>query len=218
MKCGVRPFNAPLCLLLLAACSAPPKPPAVDETTRRPANDSTSVELQICRNDLHNDRLQATQSSRFAQANAAFLDQLSLRQQSLAAALEASVHREEPRNRIFTVLFGFASADVVISPPDAQLLVDAAKAAPLVLLRGRTDGSSDTLDEARIARARATAVRDYLVAAGVSAERIRMTYQPTGDHAADNGSAIGRAMNRRVEVELYPALPLALTPAQARRP
>jgi hypothetical protein len=39
---------------------------------------------------------------------------------------------------------------------------------------------------------RAAAVRDYLVAAGVDPARIRATYQPAGDHVADNASAGGR--------------------------
>lgn len=218
MKSRTRAFNGLICALALASCSAPPKPPVVDPASKRPANVPAIVELQICRNDLHDARLLAAKSDRLAQANAEILAQLSQRQQSLAAAQEAAAHQREPRNRVFTVLFAFGSADVAIPSPDAQALVEAARLAPLVLLRGRTDGSGDSLVETRMARARAIAVRDYLVAAGVAPQRIRTTYQPTGDHAADNDSAAGRAVNRRVEVELYPALPLPLGPSQARRP
>jgi outer membrane protein OmpA-like peptidoglycan-associated protein len=53
-------------------------------------------------------------------------------------------------------------------------------------------------------------VRDYLVAAGVDPARIRATYQPAGDHVAENASASGRGLNRRVEIELYRALPVAM--------
>jgi outer membrane protein OmpA-like peptidoglycan-associated protein len=62
------------------------------------------------------------------------------------------------------------------------------------------------------------AVRDYLVAAGVDPARIRATYQPAGDHVADNVSAGGRGLNRRVEIELYRALPVALTTAAVAQP
>ena len=65
---------------------------------------------------------------------------------------------------------------------------------------------------------RAAAVRDYLVAAGVDPARIRATYQPAGDHVADNVSAGGRGLNRRVEIEMYRALPVALTTAAVAQP
>ncbi len=78
------------------------------------------------------------------------------------------------------------------------------------MLRGRTDGQTDTLAESRIARDRANAVRDYLVAVGVDAARIRATHQPTGDPVADNVSRSGQALNRRVEIEIYRVAPVAL--------
>jgi flagellar motor protein MotB len=45
----------------------------------------------------------------------------------------------------------------------------------------------------------------------VDPSRIRATYQPAGDQVADNASARGRDLNRRVEIELYRALPVALS-------
>ena len=49
------------------------------------------------------------------------------------------------------------------------------------------------------------------MASGVDPARIRATYQPVGDHVADNGSDSGRGLNRRVEIELYRALPVGMT-------
>jgi hypothetical protein len=49
------------------------------------------------------------------------------------------------------------------------------------------------------------------VAAGVNPAHIRATYQPAGDYVADNTSVSGRSLNRRVEIELYRALPVALS-------
>ena len=57
-------------------------------------------------------------------------------------------------------------------------LIENAKASPLILLRGRTDGTSDTPAESRFARERAAAVRDYLVAA-------KIVPSPTDDPARD---------------------------------
>ena len=46
------------------------------------------------------------------------------------------------------------------------------------MLRGRTDGTTDTPAEARIARDRAAAVRDYLVAAGADNVTVIERAQP----------------------------------------
>ena len=204
-------------LLVLASCSSPPKPPTVDESQKRPVNSRIAVELQVCKNDLQNTRLMATESGRVAETTAATLANLAARQQILAA-MQGPAGQQPKANSVFTVRFDFGSTRVVIPTDVAATLVDDAKASPLVMLRGRTDGSSDAPAESRIARDRAAAVRDYLVAAGVDPARIRATYQPAGDHVADNASAGGRGLNRRVEIELYRLVPVALTTAAVSQP
>lgn len=204
-------------LLVLASCSSPPKPPTVDDSQKRPVNSQMAVELQVCKNDLQNTRLLATESGRVAETTAATLANLAARQQILAA-MQGAPGQQPKANSVFTVRFDFGSTRVVIPTDVAATLVEDAKASPLVMLRGRTDGSGDAPAESRIARDRAAAVRDYLVAAGVDPARIRATYQPAGDHVADNVSAGGRGLNRRVEIEMYRALPVALTTAAVAQP
>jgi len=204
-------------LLLLASCSSPPKPPTVDESQKRPVNSQMALELQVCKNDLQNTRLLATESGRLAETTAASLANLAARQQILTV-MQGHVGQQAQANGVFTVRFEFGSTRVVIPADVTAALIEDAKAAPLVLLRGRTDGTSDARAESRIARDRAAAVRDYLVAAGVDPARIRATYQPAGDHVADNTSAGGRGLNRRVEIELYRALPVALTATAVAQP
>ena len=199
-------------LLLLSSCSSPPKPPTVDESSKRPANSAMAVELQVCKNDLQNTRILATESGRLAESNAATLERLAARQQALAAM------QVPQANSVFTVRFEFGSTRVVVPADAASALIEDARSAPLVLLRGRTDGGTDTPEESRIARERANAVRDYLVGAGVDPARIRATYQPTGDHAADNSRPSGKGMNRRVEIEVYRALPVAASTSTAAMP
>jgi outer membrane protein OmpA-like peptidoglycan-associated protein len=120
-------------------------------------------------------------------------------------------------NGIYTLRFEFGSARLNLPASTAASLIDEARSAPLVLLRGRTDGAIDTPGDSRIARERAEAVRDYLIAAGVASHRIRTTWQPSGDHEADNSSVAGRDLNRRVEIEIYRALPVAMNPALPMR-
>lgn len=197
-----------LTLTLLASCTSPPKPPTVNEYRKRPVNTALAVDLQACKNDLQNTRLLASESSRLAQASAATLASFSTHQQALAN-LQRRDQMPPLANSIYTVQFEYGSSHVDLALDSAAALIDEARAAPLVLLRGRTDGDADTPAEARIARQRAEAVKAYLVAAGVDPSRIRSTYQPVGDHVAANASAPGRALNRRVEIEVYRAIPVA---------
>ncbi len=200
-------------LLLLGSCGSPPKPPTVDESQKRRVNSTMAVELQVCKNDLQNTRIVATESARMAESTAATLQQFAARQQAVAA-LQAQASAPRP-NSVFTVRFEFGSTRVAIPREMSAALIDEARQAPLIVLRGRTDGANDSPVESRIARERAAAVRDYLVAAGVDAARIRPTYQPAGDHAADNTAATGRATNRRVEIEVYRAVPVSVGVATA---
>lgn len=200
-------------LLLLGSCGSPPKPPTVDESQKRPVNSAMAVELQVCKNELQNTRIVATESGRMAESTAATLQQLAARQQAMVALQAQAL---APRtNSVFTIRFDFGSTRVLIPGEMSAALIDEAKQAPLIVLRGRTDGTSDAPIESRIARERATAVRDYLITAGVDSTRIRATYQPAGDHAADNTAPTGRAMNRRVEVEVYRAAPVSVGVATA---
>lgn len=207
------PFNrfawTGLLSLMLVACSSPPKPPTVDESQKRPANAQMAVELQVCKNDLHNTRILATESSRLAETTAATLAHMAARQQLLA-----SIQEKAAANSLRIVHFGFNSTQVSIPTAEASALVEEAKVAPLVLLRGRTDGTADSSAESRVAQARANAVRDYLIASGVDPTRIRTTHQPSGDHLADNRTPQGRSLNRRVEIELYRTLPIDQQTAQ----
>jgi outer membrane protein OmpA-like peptidoglycan-associated protein len=203
--------------LVLGSCGSPPKPPTVDESTKRPINTAMAVDLQVCKGELQNTRILANESGRLAAHATATLERVAAGQKALAA-IQAALPTAAPANAVFTVRFDFASTHVVIPADVAAAVIETARAAPLVLLRGRTDGVTDSPAESRIARERAAAVRAYLVNAGVDPARIRATYQPAGDHAADNSSPSGQGMNRRVEIEVYRALPVAMGSSPASMP
>lgn len=199
----MRPVLALLPLLLaIGSCSSPPKPNSPDETRRRPANAAAEIDLQVCKGDLQNTRVAARESALVADAAKATAAQLRLQRQ-----LQPASRPQEQRNTVYSVLFAFGSAKVALPGDEGKRLVEDAKTAPLVLLSGRTDGTSLNAAESRVARKRAEAVKAFLVQAGVDPARIRATWQPVGDHAADNDSQGGRNLNRRVEIELYRAAP-----------
>ena len=69
-----------------------------------------------------------------------------------------------------------------------------------VLILGHTDSvGSETLNQ-RISEERANATKDYLIARGVAFERITAQGRGEREPVADNTSAEGRALNRRVEL------------------
>ena len=199
-------------LLLITSCSSPPKPPTVDESRRRPVNAAMAVELQSCRSDLENTRILAKESVRSAEACSQAMARIVQQQQLLVRGIEANAAAQ--RNLLVPVLFAFGSTQVNVPDADATRIVEEARAAPLVVLRGRTDGTSESPSESAIARMRAAAVEAWLVQSGVDRARIRTTWQPVGDHAADNSTPGGRTLNRRVEIEIYRAAPI-LTAAGA---
>jgi len=196
-------------LLLVSSCTSPPKPPAVDESRRRPANAAAEIELQTCRSDLQNTRILAAEHQRDTEVSRQAMFRAIQQQHLLVASIESA--KAAQRNLLVPVLFAFGSAQVTVPEADANRIVEQARDAPLIVLRGRTDGQLDSPAEGSIARRRAEAVEAWLVYAGIDAARIRTTWQPVGDHAADNATAGGRTLNRRVEIEIYRSAPVVTT-------
>ncbi|MEO8925515.1 MAG: OmpA family protein [Caldimonas sp.] len=199
-------------MLILSSCSSPPKPPRVDESRKHRVNATALVELQVCKGELQNSRILATEKSRDVQATRAAFFKLAALHQAQATR-QASA--EDTRSTVYTILFPFGSTRVDLPPAQAERLIGEARSAPLILLSGRTDGASENPAESRIARQRSEAVQSFLQAAGVAPARIRATWQPIGDHAGENITADGRSLNRRVEIEIYRFAPRTGTLAEA---
>lgn len=208
-------------LLGLGACGTPPRPPSVDSAHRHPANAPSAVELQICKSELHNTRMQVIESNRRAESTSATLSYLIARERTLARLQESrpSPSATSPpapaANTIYTVRFDFGSIRVNLPTQAVQALLDQVRSAPLVILRGRTDGRHESSAESWIASQRATAVRDFLIAGGADPARVRATYQPIGDNVADNATPSGRSLNRRVDIEIYRTLPVSVPASPA---
>jgi outer membrane protein OmpA-like peptidoglycan-associated protein len=199
-------------LLALCSCSSPPKPPTVDESRRHPVNVGTAVQLQGCKSDLQSTRILATEMSRNVQTAHAAFDKLAAQQKAVLSSLPRV---DDVRSTVYTILFPFGGTKIELTPAQGEQLAREAQAAPLILLSGRTDGASESPAESRIARERTDAVRALLLNSGVPPAHIRATWQPVGDQAAENNSARGRALNRRVEIEIYRLAPRIAQLAEA---
>ena len=69
---------------------------------------------------------------------------------------------------------------------------------------GHTDSTGSDSYNQRLSEYRALSVKDYLAMRGVASQRLSSVGYGEGRPIADNGSASGRALNRRVELELIP--------------
>ena len=128
--------------------------------------------------------------------------------QAAADLARIATVKQEPRGMVITlsgsVLFASAKADLL---PDAQAkLGDVAKALSeqdpdaKIVVEGHTDSQGAAAFNQDLSQRRAESVRGYLVSHGIASDRVTAQgFGPTRS-VADNGTAEGRANNRRVEI------------------
>lgn len=191
----------------LAGCASAPKPPMANEASRQPANDPAHIEALRLRAEMERARVglqiaaQQAKSMQMLTEAQAMARPVAFRHGSGVSSASNGV------NTVYTVRFSSGSTKLALAPATQQSLVKAASQGAQIVLRGRTDSERDDAANARVARLRAEAARVLLVQGGVPVSRIRATWQGAGDTVASNDTAEGRALNRRVEIEVYAAEP-----------
>jgi OOP family OmpA-OmpF porin len=101
----------------------------------------------------------------------------------------------------------FATSSAEIDPASAVVLDVAAeqlrnRPGVSVLVEGHTDSTGSDAYNQALSQRRADSVRSYLVRKGVPAERLTARGFGESNPVASNDTAEGRAMNRRVELEV----------------
>jgi outer membrane protein OmpA-like peptidoglycan-associated protein len=166
----------------------------------------TSAELSTARQQL------ATQGQQLATAEQQKADAERRAQQAAADLARIASVKQETRGMVITlsgaVLFVSAKWDLL---PQAQAkLSDVANVLTKqdpdsrIAVQGYTDSQGSQSFNQDLSQHRAEAVRTYLVAHGISADRITAQGLGPANPVADNASAEGRADNRRVEIIVQP--------------
>lgn len=71
-----------------------------------------------------------------------------------------------------------------------------------IAITGHSDASGDPVWNLQLSLARAQAVADYLVRGGIASRRMQIDGRGSSTPIADNDTAHGRSLNRRIEIEL----------------
>ena len=106
------------------------------------------------------------------------------------------------------ILFAVGSADLGTTDQgvvDVLVAVALSEANSTMTIVGHTDSTGSAVANLELSLARANALRDVLVDAGVPLENLRVEGAGDTDPIGDNATAEGRAVNRRIEFELTPS-------------
>ena len=119
--------------------------------------------------------------------------------------------KEEARGVVITLSGAvlFATGKYELLPIARQKLDEVAKALKdqgykSILVEGHTDSVGKASDNDTLSLKRAESVRTHLVSQGIPSDKIRATGLGSSRSVADNGTADGRANNRRVEIVVEP--------------
>ena len=113
--------------------------------------------------------------------------------------------KTQVRGNSITVMrapFAYGSKDFMPSDDLKNALLPAAQKASSIRLRGRTDSDLADYINARIAQQRALSVKQFLIQNGIDPKKIHVYSTAAGNFIADNSTEVGKAQNRRVDIEL----------------
>lgn len=219
----------------LVGCSSIPKPAEADGSSRIPANDASRIQaLQqrvnadrqlLTENNLLRaqvDVLQAKLTEMTTIVREALMlppprplptplppaapqKQSSIQQPTSIASLPARSFEQTKTGAVFRVFHPFAKTDFQPSTELADALRNSARGAQRIEVRGHTDSNVVNKVDQLIAMERAEKARNWLIENGTDASKIQTKYFTAGKFLVENRTKAGRAVNRRVEIDIHNA-------------
>lgn len=225
-----KPLIAIAAAITLGACSTPPKPAVPDGSSRASVNSQDTINAYNARTAEETaSRDERTVLSRQVDSLnkqvaelKTYLVLLQMERESNRPKERAAAHPPlskkttqpplHPRNGeslevrdrsvIFRVTHPFGKTEFAPSLELQEKLLKGAREAKRIDIRGRTDAAYDNPGDRQIALQRALHARRFLIANGVSPDKIRAFSLAANDYLTDNTTIEGRAKNRRVEIEM----------------
>lgn len=164
----------------------------------RQNSEKTKAQLESERKQLDAEKVARAEAERKAAA-------------AMASLAEVAKVKEESRGMVITLSGSvlFATGKYELLPIARDKLDEVAKAVSdqgykSILVEGHTDSKGKASDNETLSLKRAESVRTYLVSRGIPSDKIRAAGLGSSRPVADNGSADGRANNRRVELVVEP--------------
>lgn len=186
---------------VLAGCQTTQGLPTVDDAQRRPINSAAAIELQSCKAEASALRatLLETVAPQCPRVEGAV---------KLAAALPAlSAAAPTPAgsaSRVAVFVFDQGQVSLSLDAATRETLKEAAAAAEIIQVRGRSGAAQESPADVLAARRRAEAAVAVLKDLGVPAHKLRVSWQGMSDPASEAGR------NRRVEIEFVDRAPTVL--------
>lgn len=118
-----------------------------------------------------------------------------------AVMMEMNKPKAIKPSQSFVIHYPFDQTRATIAQISHSLV--AAKSACKVELRARTDGTIPTTRDKDVARERAINLRNQFVQYGISPQVVYINYAASTDYVDSNWTELGRANNRRVEIDIY---------------
>jgi len=128
---------------------------------------------------------------------AAAADQPAVNAQPLAAVVAPAGSAEAD---VVRVSFANNSLNFAPSRQTQAQIIELAKAANSVEVRGFTDSSQPSATSEALAKGRAAAAKRFLIRHGVDGKKVRVEYEPAGKFVTENITNEGKSANRRVEI------------------
>ena len=128
--------------LLLTSCSSPPKPPSVDESTRRPVNARAAVDLKACQGDLSRSTILVSEMARAGPVATARNKAPPQTAAAMAGSPAAAAAAHPSGNLVAVVTFGMGSATWSVEQVDAAALSRIAFRSQAMPSPGSADGTA----------------------------------------------------------------------------
>lgn len=117
--------------------------------------------------------------------------------QPSAAVVAAAL---EDKANVVRVSFANNSLNFAPSRQAQAQIIELAKSANAVEVRGFTDSSQPSATSEALAKGRAAAAKRFLIRHGVDGKKVRVEYEPAGKFVTENITSEGKSANRRVEI------------------